>query len=106
MDAGAWLVPAPADHEGLDEAICRGRRARVVHATPSHRSRLGLTMNTVQRMQLLSRATRNAWIIGMTTTANTARERPIVSLPDLDTDERVIYVAPAGDPAIHHGCSG
>lgn len=94
--AGAQLIPAPVDHEGLRvaEAISRGPNARAAYITPSHQYPLGMTMSATRRMLLLNWAVRaGAWIIEDDYDSEYRfGSRPIASLQGLDTDARVIYV--------------
>jgi GntR family transcriptional regulator/MocR family aminotransferase len=96
MTAGAQLIPAPVDDEGIDVAgLIRGRSdARVVYVTPSHQYPMGMTMSATRRMLLLNWAVRSgAWIIEDDYDSEYRfGSRPIASLQGLDTDERVIYV--------------
>ena len=56
VTAGAQLLPAPVDHEGMNvgDIIRRDRGARAVYVTPSHQYPLGTTMSAARRMLLLN----------------------------------------------------
>lgn len=96
MTAGAQLIPARVDHDGMNvaEIIRRGRDARAVYVTPSHQYPMGVTMSATRRMLLLNWAMRSgAWIIEDDYDSEYRfGSRPIASLQGLDTDGRVIYV--------------
>ncbi len=94
--AGARLLPAPVDHEGISvtEIIRRDRDARAVYVTPSHQYPLGTTLSATRRMLLLNWAMRaGAWIIEDDYDSEYRfGSRPIAALQGLDSDARVIYV--------------
>jgi GntR family transcriptional regulator / MocR family aminotransferase len=96
LAAGANLIPAPVDHEGMNISalIRRGLKARAVYITPSHQYPLGMTMSATRRMLLLNWAVRTgAWIIEDDYDSEYRfGSRPIASLQGLDTGARVIYV--------------
>jgi GntR family transcriptional regulator/MocR family aminotransferase len=96
MMAGAQLVPARVDGEGMkfDELIRRGGKARAAYVTPSHQYPMGMTMSATRRMLLLNWAARSgAWIIEDDYDSEYRfGNRPIASLQGLDTDDRVIYI--------------
>jgi GntR family transcriptional regulator/MocR family aminotransferase len=96
MTAGAHLIPARVDHEGMNlaELIRRGHDARAVYITPSHQYPMGMTMSAARRMLLLNWAVRcGAWIIEDDYDSEYRfGSRPIASLQGLDSDARVIYV--------------
>jgi GntR family transcriptional regulator / MocR family aminotransferase len=96
MMAGARLIPAEVDHDGMNvaELIRRGRRARAVYVTPSHQYPMGRTMGATRRMLLLNWAARSgAWIIEDDYDSEYRfGSRPISSLQGLDRDGRVIYI--------------
>ena len=96
MTAGAQVIPAGVDHDGMDvaEVTRRGRNARLVYVTPSHQYPTGMTMSATRRMLLLNWAAHaGAWIIEDDYDSEYRfGSRPIASLQSMDADERVIYV--------------
>ncbi len=96
LTAGARLLPAPVDDEGINVAdiLRRDRSARAVYVTPSHQYPLGATMSATRRMQLLNWAVRSgAWIIEDDYDSEYRfGSRPIAALQGLDSDARVIYI--------------
>jgi GntR family transcriptional regulator/MocR family aminotransferase len=96
MTAGAQLLPAPVDHEGMNvaEIIRRDRGARAVYVTPSHQYPLGATMSATRRMLLLNWAMRSgAWIVEDDYDSEYRfGSRPIAALQGLDSDARVLYI--------------
>jgi GntR family transcriptional regulator/MocR family aminotransferase len=94
--AGAELIPAPVDHDGMNVAEIIHRRvdARAVYVTPSHQYPTGMTMSATRRMLLLNWAARSgAWIIEDDYDSEYRfGSRPISSLQGMDRDGRVIYV--------------
>ena len=96
MTAGAQLLPAPVDHEGMNvaEIIRRDRGARAVYVTPSHQYPLGATMSAPRRMLLLNWARRSgAWIVEDDYDSEYRfGSRPIAALQGLDSDARVLYI--------------
>ena len=94
--AGARLLPAPVDEEGISvtEIIRRDRDARAVYVTPSHQYPLGTTLSATRRMLLLNWAMRaGAWIIEDDYDSEYRfGSRPIAALQGLDSDARVIYI--------------
>ena len=96
MTAGAQLLPAPVDHQGMNvaEIIRRDRGARAVYVTPSHQYPLGATMSATRRMLLLNWARRSgAWIVEDDYDSEYRfGSRPIAALQGLDSDARVLYI--------------
>jgi GntR family transcriptional regulator/MocR family aminotransferase len=96
MTAGAQLLPAPVDYEGMNvaEIIRRDRGARAVYVTPSHQYPLGATMSATRRMLLLNWAMRSgAWIVEDDYDSEYRfGSRPIAALQGLDSDARVLYI--------------
>ncbi len=96
LTAGARLLPAPVDDEGISvtDIIRRDRGARAVYVTPSHQYPLGTTLSATRRMLLLNWAVRaGAWIIEDDYDSEYRfGSRPIAALQGLDSDARVIYV--------------
>jgi GntR family transcriptional regulator/MocR family aminotransferase len=94
--AGAQLIPASVDHDGMDVAdiIRRERAARAAYVTPSHQYPMGVTMSATRRMLLLNwAACSGAWIIEDDYDSEYRfGGRPIAALQGMDTDGRVIYI--------------
>src|SRR4051794_11477293 len=93
--AGAQIVPAPVDTEGLrlDWARSHGPTVKLVYTTPANQFPLGLTMSLSRRLQLLNWALREgAWIIEDEYDAEYRYfGRPIPALQSLDESGSVIY---------------
>ncbi|MGA3211952.1 MAG: PLP-dependent aminotransferase family protein, partial [Terriglobales bacterium] len=96
MMAGARLLPALVDQEGVDVAaiVRHSSNARAIYITPSHQYPMGMTMSAARRMLLLSWASRTGtWIIEDDYDSEYRfGSRPIASLQGQDQDSRVIYV--------------
>jgi GntR family transcriptional regulator / MocR family aminotransferase len=96
VSAGARIVPARVDGEGLDvEALTRQRSgARLLFVTPSHQFPLGVTLPLPRRLALLRWAARaRAWIVEDDYDSEFRYgAHPIPCLHGLDTEGRVIYV--------------
>jgi GntR family transcriptional regulator/MocR family aminotransferase len=94
--AGAELVSAPVDGNGLDVAAARRRaaRARLAVVTPCHQFPLGITLPIARRLALLDWASEtSAWIIEDDYDSEFRyRGRPLPALKSIDTRERVLYV--------------
>jgi GntR family transcriptional regulator/MocR family aminotransferase len=93
--AGARVIPAPVDDEGLDVEAARARapEARLAYVTPSHQFPLGVTMSLNRRLELLEWArTTGAWIVEDDYDSEFRYvSRPLTALHGLDDAERVIY---------------
>lgn len=94
--AGARLVPAPVDGEGLALAAAAERApgARMVYVTPSHQFPLGVTTSLARRLALLEWAGRaGAWVVEDDYDSEFRYAgRPLAAMQGLDRDGRVIYV--------------
>jgi GntR family transcriptional regulator/MocR family aminotransferase len=94
--AGAELVPAPVDNEGIDVAALAtmGPRIRAVYVTPSHQYPLGSSMSAARRLALLEWAVRHdAWILEDDYDSEYRYvSRPLGALQGMDTRERVVYI--------------
>jgi GntR family transcriptional regulator / MocR family aminotransferase len=95
--AGARLVPAPVDGDGVNPAAApfdRSHRPRVAYITPSHQFPLGVTLPLSRRLALLEWARETgAWIVEDDYDSEFRyRSRPLPSLQGLDDGGRVIYV--------------
>ncbi|MBI2204926.1 MAG: PLP-dependent aminotransferase family protein [Candidatus Rokubacteria bacterium] len=108
--AGARLVAAPVDADGLDVTrLGRERaRARLVYATPSHQFPTGVVMSLSRRLALLEWASANrAWVVEDDYDSEYRYEgRPIEAVQGLDRSGRVIYVGTASKvlfPALRLG---
>lgn len=89
-------VPIPVDDDGMDVAagIIRAPDARLVLATPSHQSPLGMPMSLSRRGALLNwAADTGAWVIEDDYYGEfRAKGRPIPALASLDGRGRTLYV--------------
>jgi GntR family transcriptional regulator/MocR family aminotransferase len=96
LGAGAHIIPAPIDQEGLmvDIGIERAPQARLVYLTPSHQFPLGVTMSLSRRLALLDWAKRaNAYILEDDYDSEFRfATRPLATLQGLDSADRVIYI--------------
>jgi len=67
MFAGAKLVRIPVDDSGIDvdylEKICRKKKIRAIYVTSHHHFPTTVTLSAARRMQLLSLAQKNGFII-------------------------------------------
>ncbi len=94
--AGARIVPARVDREGLDVAAAarQAGEARMAYVTPSHQFPLGVPMSLQRRLALLKWASAaGAWIVEDDYDSEFRYgTRPIPCLHGLDADGRVIYV--------------
>jgi len=91
--AGAELVPAPVDADGLrlpEQDVA----ARLVYVTPSHQYPSGATLSLPRRLALLDHARRHdSWIVEDDYDSEFRYDaRPVPALQGLDRDGRVIYV--------------
>lgn len=96
LAAGARLVPAPVDGDGLDVACLprAGARARLAYVTPSHQFPTGVVMSLGRRLALLEWARRaDAHVVEDDYDSEYRYEgRPIEAVQGLDRAGRVIYV--------------
>jgi GntR family transcriptional regulator/MocR family aminotransferase len=94
--AGAALVPAPVDAEGLDVAagVRLAPHARLAYVTPSHQFPLGATMSLPRRLALLAWAqSAGAWILEDDYDSEYRYQgRPLAALQGLDESGHVIYI--------------
>ncbi|MGO9452190.1 MAG: PLP-dependent aminotransferase family protein [Candidatus Binataceae bacterium] len=94
--AGAELVPAPVDDEGIQvpRKAMRGRSPRLVYVTPSHQFPTGVVLPLVRRLELLDWASRaNAYIVEDDYDSEFRYDgRPLQALAGIDRRGRVIYV--------------
>lgn len=93
--AGAQVVGAPVDEDGLDVEAARARApdARLAYVTPSHQFPLGGTMSLHRRLKLLEWArTAGAWVLEDDYESEYRYvSRPLTALQGLDGGDRVIY---------------
>lgn len=108
---GAHVVPVAVDAEGfnLENAERKSEGAKMVYITPSHQYPTGATMSLARRLQLLEWARKSgAWIVEDDYNSEFRYAgRPLASLQNLDTTERVIYVGTFSKtifPALRLGC--
>jgi hypothetical protein len=96
VGAGARIVPARVDSDGLDVAAAarRAADARMAYVTPSHQFPLGVPMSLSRRLALLKWASSaGAWVVEDDYDSEFRYgTRPIPCLHGLDADGRVIYV--------------
>ncbi len=96
LAAGARLVPAPVDDDGLDvsAAELRAPRPKIIVVAPSHQFPLAVTLSAQRRTALLSWAERaQAWIIEDDFESEFRYDgRSLDALQSSDTAGRVIYV--------------
>jgi GntR family transcriptional regulator/MocR family aminotransferase len=94
--AGARLVAASVDGNGLDVAAARRQapRARLAIVTPCHQFPLGVTLPIARRLALLDWAAEaSAWIVEDDYDSEFRyRGRPLPALKSIDTHDRVLYV--------------
>jgi GntR family transcriptional regulator/MocR family aminotransferase len=92
--AGATIVPAPVDEEGIRLAGGERPSAALIYVTPSHQFPLGACMSLGRRLSLLQAArAAGAWIVEDDYDAEfryTSMPQP--SLQSLDEHGRVIYI--------------
>ncbi|WP_288841681.1 PLP-dependent aminotransferase family protein [uncultured Deefgea sp.] len=95
LSAGAKIIPAPVDHDGLNTELSSTLSPpKLIYTTPSHQYPLGVTMSLPRRMALLEQAAQhNAWIIEDDYDSEFSYEqRPLPALQGLDQQGRVIYI--------------
>ena len=93
--AGAAVIPAPVDNEGLDIEAARmlAPSPRLVAVTPSHQFPLGATMSLPRRLALLDWAREAGfWVLEDDYDSEYRYAgRPLAALQGLDGGRRVIY---------------
>lgn len=94
--AGAELIPAPVDADGLvvADAWRRAPDFRMAFVTPSHQQPLGSTMSLERRLELLRAAAEaRAWIVEDDYDGEFHYSgRPLPTVKSVDKTERVFYV--------------
>jgi GntR family transcriptional regulator / MocR family aminotransferase len=90
---GAKICAVPVDSEGMELPGGRGRRAKLVYATPGHQFPLGTTMSLARRLQLLEWARRSRALIFEDDYDSEFRYtgRPIPALQGLDQQGLVLF---------------
>lgn len=96
LAAGARLVPAPVDADGLvvDSLPAGARRARLAYVTPSHQFPTGAVLPLSRRLALLAWAQKNGTYLLEDDYDSEYRYagRPIEAVQSLDRSGNVIYV--------------
>jgi GntR family transcriptional regulator/MocR family aminotransferase len=92
--AGATVLTAPVDADGVVVRALKSADARLAYVTPSCQFPLGVAMSLQRRHELLDWARRSqAWIIEDDYDCDVRHDRqPLPCLHALDPDGRVIYV--------------
>jgi GntR family transcriptional regulator/MocR family aminotransferase len=93
--AGAELLPAPVDDEGMRVVRPpRAGRIRMAYVTPSHQYPTGATLSLERRIALLEWAARTrSWIVEDDYDGEFRYQgQPLTALYSLDTQSRVLYV--------------
>jgi len=92
--AGAQVIPAPVDDEGIRLPVGDALKFALVYVTPSHQFPMGACMSLKRRLALLQAAhAANAWIVEDDYDSEfryTSAPQP--SLQSLDEGRRVIYI--------------
>ena len=94
LEAGASLLYAPIDEQGLDlRGIPDSTACRLAYVTPAHQSPLGVIMSATRRLELLDWAQRqNAWIIEDDYDSEfNYQSAPLPALKSIDSMQRVVY---------------
>lgn len=96
LAAGARLIPAPVDAEGLDVTTLprHAASARIIHVTPSHQFPTGAVMPLERRLRLLAWARKTDCYIVEDDYDSEYRydTKPVEAVQALDRTGRVIYV--------------
>ncbi|MGA6097359.1 PLP-dependent aminotransferase family protein [Stutzerimonas marianensis] len=93
-EAGASLVYAPIDEQGLDlSSVPEAVHCRLAYVTPAHQSPLGVIMSATRRLELLDWAQRQGgWIIEDDYDSEFNYHRaPLPALKAIDSVQRVVY---------------
>ena len=93
-EAGASLLHAPIDEQGLDlRGVADAVNCRLAYVTPAHQSPLGVIMSATRRLELLDWAQRqNGWIIEDDYDSEFNYQRaPLPALKSIDSMQRVVY---------------
>jgi GntR family transcriptional regulator/MocR family aminotransferase len=94
--AGAELVPATVDHNGIQvpKVTAKRRAVRLAYVTPSHQFPTGVVMPVARRLELLNWAThQQAFVVEDDYDSEYRYDGPpLQALAGLDRDGRVIYV--------------
>ena len=94
LAAGANIITAEVDHEGLNIACLGERQARLVYITPSHQFPTGVVMPLARRLALLDWADlHDAYVIEDDYDSEYRYEgRPLEAVQALDRGERTLYI--------------
>lgn len=94
LSAGANLVPAPVDDEGLDLSAVDTEGARLAYVTPSHQFPTGAVMSLARRLELLDWAeSHDAYLLEDDYDSEYRYgSRPVESVQGLDRRGRTIYI--------------
>ena len=94
LAAGAKIIAAEVDHEGLNITRLGKRRARLVYITPSHQFPTGVVMPLARRLALLDWAEQqDAYVIEDDYDSEYRYEgRPLEAVQALDRGERTLYI--------------
>jgi GntR family transcriptional regulator/MocR family aminotransferase len=93
-EAGASLLYAPIDEQGLDlRGVPDAINCRLAYVTPAHQSPLGVIMSATRRLELLDWAQRqDGWIIEDDYDSEFNYHRaPLPALKSIDSMQRVVY---------------
>jgi GntR family transcriptional regulator/MocR family aminotransferase len=92
--AGARIVNAPVDEEGMQVNRAAAGQIRLAYVTPSHQFPLGMPMSLPRRQSLLKWAAQTrSWIVEDDYDCEFRYQvRPLPCMHGLDPDGRVIYV--------------
>jgi GntR family transcriptional regulator/MocR family aminotransferase len=94
--AGARLVPAPVDSDGMRvPKPLAGAAARLAYVTPSHQFPTGVVLPLARRLELIDWAARSGAFVVEDDYDSEYRYagRPLQALAGLDAEGRVLYVA-------------
>lgn len=93
-EAGATLLYAPIDEQGLDlRGLSDAKNCRLTYVTPAHQSPLGVIMSATRRLELLAWAQRHdSWIIEDDYDSEfNYHSAPLPALKSIDSMQRVVY---------------
>jgi GntR family transcriptional regulator / MocR family aminotransferase len=96
LSAGAMLVPAAVDNDGIQisKATARQRSVRLAYVTPSHQFPTGVVLTVARRLELLNWASRvGAFVVEDDYDSEYRYDGPpLQALAGLDREGRVIYI--------------
>lgn len=92
--AGAEIVPAKIDEDGIELPAKTSSKMSLIYVTPSHQFPMGACMSLARRLALLKMAyTSGTWIVEDDYDAEFRyTSAPLPSLQSLDEQRRVIYI--------------